>query len=203
MPPRDEGSHLVRLVVGEQGRVAMRTELVLRFDYGALVPWVSRLADGALQAIAGPDMTVLRTDVPVRGEGLTTVGEFSVAAGETAAFVLTYGPSHLAPPPALDPAAALADAEAFWGEWAARCTYRGDWGDAVRRSLTTLKALTYRPTGGMVAAPTTSLPERIGGARNWDYRFCWLRDATLVLLALMDAGYHDEATACWELLLVG
>ena len=205
MPVRGAQSDLVRMVVGRRGRVAMRTELVLRFDYGATVPWVSRVDDGsphgALRAIAGPDMVLLRADVPVRGAGLTTVGEFTVAAGETVSFVLTYAPSHLPPPAPVEPAAALADTEAFWGAWAARCTYRGEWRDAVVRSLLTLKALTFRPTGGIVAAATTSLPEQLGGTRNWDYRYCWLRDATLTLLALMDAGYYDEAAAWRDWLL--
>ena len=198
-------SDLVRTVVGRRGRVAMRTELVLRFDYGATIPWVTRLDDGSpagtLRAIAGPDMVTLRADVPLRGAGLTTVGEFTVAAGETVSLVLTHGESHLPAPAPVNPAEALADTEAFWTAWAARCTYRGEWRDAVVRSLLTLKALTYRPTGGIVAAATTSLPEQLGGTRNWDYRFCWLRDATLTLLALMDAGYYDEAGAWRDWLL--
>jgi GH15 family glucan-1,4-alpha-glucosidase len=200
MPPRDELSDLVRIVRGRKGRVAFRTELVLRFSYGSIVPWVSRL-DGALRAIAGPDMVVLRTDVPVRGEGLSTVGEFEVGEGEDASFVLSYAPSHLSVPGRIDAIAALARTESFWREWSARCTYEGEWSEAVHRSLITLKALTYAPTGGIVAAPTTSLPEQIGGPRNWDYRYCWLRDATLTLLSLMDAGYYEEATAWRDWLL--
>jgi GH15 family glucan-1,4-alpha-glucosidase len=195
MPPRTSVSDLVRVVVGRRGRVAMRTELVLRFDYGSAVPWVSRLDDGALRAIAGPDMTILRTPAPLRGEGLTTRGEFAVAEGETVPFVLTYAPSHEAPPEAVDPLAALPETEAFWRGWSSRCGEVGAWTEAVQRSLITLKALTYRPTGGIVAAATTSLPERLGGTRNWDYRYCWLRDATLTLLALMDAGHREEAGA--------
>ena len=195
MPLRGANSDIVRMVVGRRGRVAMRTELVVRFDYGSTVPWISRMDDGSLRAIAGPDMLILRTDVPLRGEGMTHVGEFTVAEGETAAFVLTYAASHEAPPESVDPADALADTEDFWRDWALRCRYSGEWSDAVMRSLITLKALTYRPTGGIVAAPTTSLPEQLGGPRNWDYRFCWLRDATLTLLTLMDAGYYDEAAA--------
>jgi GH15 family glucan-1,4-alpha-glucosidase len=199
MPLRGTQSDLVRTVAGRRGRVAMRTELVVRFDYGSTVPWVTRMEDGApgatLCMIAGPDMLTLRADVPLHGEGLTTVGEFTVAEGETVSFVLTHSPSHLPAPKPVSPAAALADTERFWTEWAARCTYRGEWRDAVMRSLLTLKALTYRPTGGIVAAPTTSIPEQIGGPRNWDYRYCWLRDATLTLLALMDAGYYEEADA--------
>lgn len=201
MPPRTAASDLVRLVVGRRGRVAMCTELIVRFYHGSVVPWVSRLPDGALRAIAGPDMVVLRGNVAVHGEGLTTVGEFSVGAGETAAFVLAYARSHHTPPPPIDPLKALADTEAFWEEWSGRCTYEGEWSDAVMRSLLTLKGLTYRPTGAIVAAPTTSLPERIGGERNWDYRFTWLRDATLTLLTLMDAGYYDEANAWRDWLL--
>ncbi|HJR63165.1 MAG TPA: glycoside hydrolase family 15 protein [Gemmatimonadaceae bacterium] len=201
MPPRGEASDLVRLVVGRRGRVAMCTELVLRFGYGSIVPWVTRLDDGSLRAIAGPDMVVLRTNVALHGERLTTTGRFIVTAGETAAFVMTYSASHLPVPKPVDAIAALVETELFWREWASRCTYGGQWSDAVLRSLLTLKALTYRPTGGIVAAPTTSLPERITGVRNWDYRFCWLRDATLSLLALMDAGYYEEAAAWRDWLL--
>jgi GH15 family glucan-1,4-alpha-glucosidase len=201
MPLRGRNSHVVRLVVGERGRVPMCTELVLRFGYGAIVPWVTRLEDRTLRAIAGPDMVVLRTPVPLRGENLTTVGAFEVGAGETVPFVLTYGPSHLPPPPAIEPVEALAATEMFWTEWVGKGNTSGPWSDAVVRSLITLKALTYAPTGGMVAAPTTSLPEQLGGARNWDYRFCWLRDATRTLLALMNAGYFEEAQAWREWLL--
>ena len=193
MPLHGSHSDLVRTVVGRRGRVAMRTELVIRFDYGSIVPWVSRLEDGTLRAIAGPDMLLLRTNVALHGEGLRTVGDFVVGAGETVNFVLTHAPSHESLPVAVDAAAALADTETFWDNWSSRCVYQGEWKDAVRRSLVVLKALSYRPTGGIVAAPTTSLPEQIGGSRNWDYRYCWLRDATLALLTLMDAGYYDEA----------
>jgi GH15 family glucan-1,4-alpha-glucosidase len=195
MPQRDAASHVVRLVSGRRGRVAMHTELVLRFDYGSIVPWVNRLDDATLRAVAGPDMVLLRTPVPLRGEDLKTVGEFEVRAGQTLAFVLTYCPSHLPPPAPLDPSAALAATDAFWREWCSRFRDGGEWSEAVLRSLITLKALTYRPTGGIVAAPTTSLPERLGGGRNWDYRYCWLRDATFTLQALMNAGYYDEARA--------
>jgi GH15 family glucan-1,4-alpha-glucosidase len=201
MPLRGTNSDLVRIVTGIRGRMDMRTELVIRFDYGSVVPWVTRHEDGSLRAIAGPDMLTLRSDVDLHGENLTTVGEFSVSAGETLAFVLTWSPSHLAPPPPTDPHAALADTEKFWREWSARCTYRGEWREPVMRSLLTLKALTYAPTGGIVAALTTSLPEQIGGSRNWDYRYCWVRDATLTLLALMDGGYYDEAAAWRDWLL--
>jgi GH15 family glucan-1,4-alpha-glucosidase len=195
MPRRTESAGLVRIVRGLRGRVRMRVELVLRFDYGAVVPWVSRMEDGTLRAVAGPDMVTLHTTASMHGEGRRTVGEFMVAADTEEHFVLTWGPSHLPPPKPADPHEALADAEAFWGEWAARCTYSGPWRSAVLRSLLTLKALTYVPTGGIVAAPTTSLPESIGGTRNWDYRFCWLRDATLTLLAFINAGYVEEASA--------
>ena len=201
MPPRGAASDLVRIVRGTRGQVAMRTELILRFDYGSTVPWVTRLESGALRAIAGPDMVVLHTSVPLRGEGLKTVGEFVVSAGDTTTFVLAYGSSHGCPPTLVEPLAALSETDAFWREWSSRCTYEGQWSEAVQRSLITLKALTYAPTGGLVAAPTTSLPEWIGGPRNWDYRYCWLRDATFTLLALMDGGYYDEAHAWREWLL--
>jgi GH15 family glucan-1,4-alpha-glucosidase len=194
--PSDEMSDLVRMVVGRRGRVAMQMQMILRLDYGSAVPWVTRLPDGTgLRAVAGPDMAVLHSPVPVHGKDLTTVAQFEVSAGETLPFVLTHCPSHLEPPQPIDPLEALAATERFWREWSARCTIADGWGDAVRRSLITLKALTYAPTGGIVAAPTTSLPEKLGGVRNWDYRYCWLRDSTLTLLALMDAGYYDEARA--------
>jgi GH15 family glucan-1,4-alpha-glucosidase len=201
MPPRSHVSDVVRIVVGEQGRVPMRTELEIRFGYGATVPWVSRLGDGTLRAIAGPDMLLLHTAVPLHGEDLRTVGEWEIEAGERAPFVLVYGPSHLPPPRPIDAEAALAQTEAGWRAWADRCQPAGEWSEAVTRSLITLKALTYRPTGGIVAAPTTSLPEQLGGVRNWDYRYCWLRDATLTLMALMNAGYYEEAEAWRDWLL--
>jgi len=201
MPLRDSRSNVVRTVIGKRGRVAMKTQLILRFDYGAIVPWVSRLDDGALRAIAGPDMVVIRADVPLRGEDLTTVGEFTIGQGEQISFVMTWGPSHLEPPATVNANKALEITEQFWTQWAAKCTYRGKWREPVMRSLLTLKALTYHPTGGIVAAPTTSLPEQLGGVRNWDYRYCWLRDATLTLLALMDGGYFREAAAWRDWLL--
>jgi len=202
MPPRDGDSNLVRIVVGERGTMQMRTELVIRFGYGARVPWVHRLPDRSLRAIAGADQVVLRTPVALEGKGGRTVGEFTVSAGESIPFALSYAPSHLPPPDPTDPQASLADAEAFWREWASRATTAGgDERELILRSLITLKGLTYAPTGGIVAAPTTSLPETLGGARNWDYRFCWLRDATLTLLALMNAGYFDEAAAWRDWLL--
>jgi GH15 family glucan-1,4-alpha-glucosidase len=195
MPMGGSHSHVVRLVIGERGRVTMRTELILRFGYGAIVPWVEKLDDVTLRAIAGPDMVVLRSPVVLTGRHLTHGGEFTVAAGEQVPFVLTYGLSHLPPPDPLYPVERLAATEAIWNEWAGRCRPAGRWSDAVVRSVMTLKALTYAPTGGIVAAPTTSLPEQIGGSRNWDYRFCWLRDATFTLLASMNAGYYEEAQA--------
>jgi GH15 family glucan-1,4-alpha-glucosidase len=201
MPPRGRNSDIVRLVRGDRGRVPMRTELILRFDYGRSVPWVSRLDDRTLRAVAGPDLVTLRTTVPLRGQNLTTTGEFEVAAGAIVPFVLTHGDSHLPPPQAIDPHQSLERTDRFWRKWAARGQSDGDWSGAVIRSLITLKALTYAPTGGIVAAPTTSLPEALGGSRNWDYRFCWLRDATLTLLALMNAGYYDEASAWRDWLL--
>jgi GH15 family glucan-1,4-alpha-glucosidase len=201
MPFRDDHSEIIRLVVGTRGTVAMQTELVLRFGYGAVVPWVTKLEDGTLRAIAGPDMAVLRTPVHVKGKDMTTVGKFTVSRGETVPLVLTYSRSHKALPEALDPMAALRNAEKFWTDWSAKCRLAGEWSDAVRRSMITLKALTYMPTGGIVAAPTTSLPERLGGERNWDYRYCWLRDATLTLLGAMHAGYYEEAQAWREWLL--
>jgi GH15 family glucan-1,4-alpha-glucosidase len=193
MPPRGANSDVVRLVRGDRGRVRMRMELVLRFDYGSAVPWVNRLPDRTWRATAGPDMVVLRTPVELRGENLHTVSEFDSVAGTTIPFVLTHGASHREPPAAIDPIASLSSTERFWTEWAARADAHGEWSDEVVRSLITLKALTYAPTGGIVASPTTSLPEQLGGNRNWDYRFCWLRDATLTLMALMNAGYYEEA----------
>src|SRR6266852_3148372 len=201
MPVGDGSSNLIRLVVGERGRVTMCTELVLRFGYGAIVPWVTRLDDGTLRAIAGADMVVLRTPVHLKGQNMRTVGEFTVAAGETVPFVLTYAPSHVPPPAPLNPETALEGTESFWTGWSKKCQPTGHCSDAVVRSLITLKALTYWRTGGIVAAPTTSLPEQLGGVRNWDYRFCWLRDATLTLLALMNAGYSDEAQSWRDWLL--
>ena len=201
MPPRGANSRIVRLVRGERGLVAMATELILRFDYGLTVPWVSRLDDGTLRAIAGPDMVTLHTPAPLTGRDLTTVAEFDVSEGTTVPFVLTHAPSHRPPPEAIDPEASLRHTETFWRNWTRGHQTSGEWSDAVTRSLITLKALTYAPTGGIVAAPTTSLPELVGGSRNWDYRFCWLRDATLTLLALMNAGHYDEARSWRDWLL--
>jgi GH15 family glucan-1,4-alpha-glucosidase len=201
MPRQCEHSTIVRFAIGTRGQVPMRTELILRFGYGAIVPWVTRVESGALRAIAGPDMVALYTPVHVKGQDMTTVGEFTVGRGETIPFVLTYSPSHLPLPSPVDPNEALADTETYWREWSSKCRPAGHWTEAVRRSVMTLKALTYGPTGGIVAAPTTSLPERLGGRRNWDYRFCWLRDATLTLLGSMHAGYYKEAEA-WRQWLV-
>jgi GH15 family glucan-1,4-alpha-glucosidase len=202
MPPRGNASDVVRLVRGVKGRVRLRMQLVIRFGFGTDIPWVKKNVDGpGLLAICGPDMTVLRTPVETRGEDLTTVADFEVGEGETVPFVLTYGPSHLPVPAPVDPLLALQETETFWNEWCSRCTYEGEQRERVMRSLITLKALTYAPTGGIVAAPTTSLPEKLGGTRNWDYRFCWLRDATFTLLALMNSGYTEEALAWHNWLL--
>jgi GH15 family glucan-1,4-alpha-glucosidase len=194
MPPGD-GADLVRMVAGQSGRVVFKTELVVRFNYGAAVPWVDRRDDGSINAIAGPERLMLRTPVALYGEDLRTVGEFAVEAGQSIPFALSYGASFQSPPPAIDCRDALARTEGFWCEWSGRCPAVGPWTEAVKRSLITLKALTYAPTGGIVAAATTSLPERLGGVRNWDYRYCWLRDATFTLLAFMSLGYHEEARA--------
>jgi GH15 family glucan-1,4-alpha-glucosidase len=202
MPVREWDADLVRMVVGRRGRVAMEMELVLRFDYGFSVPWVTRLPDGkGIRAGAGPDMVQLCSPVRLQGRDLATSAHFTVQEGETLPFVLSYSASHQPLPRRIDAQTALRETERFWQQWAGRCTLKGEWSAIVRRSLITLKALTYAPSGGIVAAPTTSLPERIGGVRNWDYRICWLRDATLTLLALMDAGYYDEAKAWREWLL--
>jgi GH15 family glucan-1,4-alpha-glucosidase len=191
-----EGSAVVRIVEGRRGRVDMHLGLTLRFGDGNTEPWVTRLPEGhGILAIAGPDLVVLHAGVKVEGRGMSTQADFTVAEGETVTFTLAYGPSHLPPPARFDPLTALHRTEAFWTQWNDRCSYKGPYAAEVRRSLVTLKALTYAPTGGIVAAPTTSLPEQLGGVRNWDYRFCWLRDATLTLLAFMDAGYFDEAQA--------
>ena len=202
MPVQSGQSDLVRIVTGRRGRVAMETEGVLRFDYGASVPLVTLGADRlSARAVAGPDMALLCSPVALENRERRTWAKFEVGAGEELVFVLTHSESHLEAPRKVDPHDALAQTEAFWKDWSARCKVGGEWSGAVCRSLITLKALTYAPTGGMVAAPTTSLPEKIGGVRNWDYRYCWLRDATLTLLALMDAGFYDEARAWREWLL--
>ena len=192
---------LVRIVFGRSGRVTFRTELVMRFNYGASVPWVNRLDDGTLNAIAGPERLVLRTPAELYGKDLRTVGEFTVETGQSIPFVLSHGPSFQDPPSAIDAFDALERTEAFWREWSDRCPAVEPWTESVKRSLITLKALTYAPTGGIVAAVTTSLPERLGGVRNWDYRYCWVRDATFTLMALMQLGYYDEARAWRDWLL--
>lgn len=201
MPRGGTSPTLVRLVRGLRGRVAMRMELVIRFDYGSLVPWVTRLSDGTLKAVAGPDMLVLRTSAPIRGKDLRTIAEFTVHEGETVPFALSYGASYEEPPVAGHWQDALAETTALWTKWSQRIKLGGPYESAVRRSLITLKSLTYAPTGGIVAAPTTSLPEQLGGTRNWDYRYCWLRDATFTLLALMNSGYFDEARGWRDWLL--
>ncbi|HEY7344822.1 MAG TPA: glycoside hydrolase family 15 protein [Gaiella sp.] len=194
MPPRGEAPDVVRIVEGVSGTVAMRMSLSIRFDYGWVIPWVRRREDGIL-AVAGPDALFLATPVELVGRNFHTVAEFEVREGDRVPFVLTWYPSHHAPPQRVDAEQALADTESFWREWVTDCTHVGRFREPLVRSLITLKALTYAPTGGIVAAPTTSLPEALGGVRNWDYRYCWLRDATLTLLALVRAGYEEEARA--------
>jgi GH15 family glucan-1,4-alpha-glucosidase len=200
MPPRGEAPDLVRVVEGLSGRVPMRGELRIRFDYGHIVPWVRRVR-GRLEAVAGPDGLWLDTPAPLVGRDLTTYSEFEVAAGDRVPFVLTWAPSYTPRPAPVDGQRAVDDTEEFWADWMAGCTYDGRWQGPVRRSLVVLKALTYRPSGGIVAAATTSLPEWPGGPRNWDYRFCWLRDATLTLQALIGAGFVAEASAWRDWLL--
>ena len=200
MPPRGVAPDIVRIVEGLDGDVRMRSELAIRFDYGAIVPWVRRVGHARV-AIAGPDALCLRTPLEIHGEEMTTVSEFILRPGERIPFVLTWFPSHEPLPDEIDPEAALADTEEYWLEWAAGCSHHGDYHEEIHQSLLLLKALTYAPTGGIVAAPTTSLPEWIGGVRNWDYRYCWLRDATLTLLAMLHAGYSEEAMAWRQWLL--
>jgi GH15 family glucan-1,4-alpha-glucosidase len=194
MPPRQKHPQLVRIVEGVAGRVPMRMQLVVRFEYGSIVPWVTRRR-GLLSAVAGPDALTLRSPIRTRGEDLTTAAEFAVDAGETVPFGLSWHVSHERAPRAIDLHRAVAETETWWREWSSRCSYEGEWREAVERSLIVLKALTYAPTGGIVAAATTSLPEQLGGVRNWDYRYCWVRDATFALYALMTAGYTGEARA--------
>jgi GH15 family glucan-1,4-alpha-glucosidase len=195
MPPRGQASDLIRIVLVESGEVRMHMDLVVRFGCGAYVPWVTRVEDRTWRAVAGPDMVTWTSSVPLRGEDTKTVGDFTLKAGERATFVMTYAPSHLPVSTQPDVDEALEETEEFWREWIKPCRAEARWAEAVNRSLITLRALVYAPTGGIVAAPTTSLPEHIGGQRNWDYRFCWLRDATLTLLAFMDAGHVEEAAA--------
>jgi GH15 family glucan-1,4-alpha-glucosidase len=200
MPMRNGPPNVIRIVEGQEGSVPCRMELIIRFDYGSIVPWVRRTHHG-LSAIAGPDRLLLHSPVAVRGEGLTSVADFTVSAGQRLPFILTYHASHEPTPPMVSAEEALSTTEARWLEWSRQCTAAGPWSDAVQRSLITLKALTYAPTGGIVAAATTSLPEQLGGIRNWDYRFCWVRDATFTLLALVNSGFHEEAQAWREWLL--
>jgi GH15 family glucan-1,4-alpha-glucosidase len=200
MPVRTERPELIRLVVGRRGQVPMRTELIIRFEYGSIVPWVRR-QDGGIVAIAGPDALRVRSDVELHGKDFRTLGEFTVSAGQRIGFNLTWHPSYKPPPPPIDAEAAVRATQDWWRKWSSRCAYQGDWRDTVLRSLITLKALTYAPAGGILAAPTTSLPERLGGVRNWDYRYCWVRDATFTLYALLHSGYHEEASAWREWLL--
>jgi GH15 family glucan-1,4-alpha-glucosidase len=200
MPPRTREPDVVRIVTCTRGRVAMRMQLVIRFDYGSVVPWVQRL-DGGIRAIAGPDSVMLRTAAALHGENLTTAADFTVTQGERVPFVLTWHPSHSPAPPPVDAEQALTFTEQWWRRWASRCQPGGEWREAIVRSLITLKALTFAPTGGIVAAPTTSRPDALGGIRNWDYRYCWLRDATFTLYALLTSGYREEARAFREWLL--
>jgi len=194
MPPRTAAPDVVRVVEGRGGRVSMRLELVIRFDYGSIVPWVRHTPYG-IRATGGPDTLYCHSPVELRGEDMRTVADFEVAQGERVGFTLTWARTHEDEPEERDPLDALAGTESWWREWSDRCRYQGPWREAVLRSLITLKALTYAPTGGLVAAATTSLPERIGSERNWDYRFCWLRDATFTLYALVTGGYMEEARA--------
>ena len=196
MPPRGVAPDIVRIVEGLDGEVEVRSELVIRFDFGRIVPWVRRI-DHSRVAIAGPDALCLRTRAPVHGQDMKTVSTFTIKPGERIPFVLTWFPSHEPTPRAIDPEAALAETESYWLDWAREGSEMGDYRTEVRHSLLVLKALTYAPTGGIVAAPTTSLPELVGGVRNWDYRYCWLRDATLTLLAMLRTGHHEEAEA-WQ-----
>jgi GH15 family glucan-1,4-alpha-glucosidase len=200
MPIREKHPQVVRMVEAVRGEVAMRMDLVIRFGYGSMVPWVRR-ADGLLCAIAGPDGVALWTPIETRGEDMTTVAEFTLSGTEHIPFVLTWYPSHEVAPRPVDASYAVHDTQMWWSDWSATCTFEGEWRDAVMRSLITLKALTYVPTGGIVAAATTSLPETLGGERNWDYRYCWLRDATLTLESLMRGGFHEEALAWRDWLL--
>jgi GH15 family glucan-1,4-alpha-glucosidase len=207
MPPRGKHSDVVRIVRCTAGKVKLRMQLAIRFDFGRTIPWVTKF-DGGMRAIAGGEMVVLRTAIPLEGEGMETAAEFTLKHGQEQAFTLTYassigedGNSPIVDPEAIDPHAAFDDTVTFWQEWNGRNAYKGKHEEMVRRSIMTLKALTYKPSGGIVAAPTTSLPESLGGKRNWDYRFCWLRDTAFTLLILMNAGYQEEASA-WRRWLV-
>src|SRR6266513_1590960 len=197
MPPRGENPDIIRIVEGLRGKVQIQMELIIRFDYGQIVPWVRKCHEG-LEAIAGPDGLILRTPVETRGEDLTTVAEFAVGEGERVPFVLTWFASHKNPPRAIHYEHALSDTERYGRTWSSQFQGKGTRRDAWMRSLLVLKGLTYAPTGGLVAAATTSLPEQIGGPRNWDYRYCWLRDATFALLSLLRAGYREVLAAMWQ-----
>jgi GH15 family glucan-1,4-alpha-glucosidase len=201
MSPTGPNRDVLRVVEGVRGAVVMSMRLILRMDYGRTIPWVRHAKGGGVVAVAGPDALILRTPVETHGEDLSTVATFTVGEGETQTFVLTWYPSHLPAPDPIHPLLTLQRTQAYWEEWSSRCTYRGEYRDAVVRSLLTLKGLTYAPTGGILAAATTSLPEFVGGVRNWDYRYCWLRDATFTLYSLMEAGYSDEALAWSDWLL--
>ena len=192
MPPRAEAPRVIRIAEGVRGEVPMRMELAIRFDYGVVVPWVRRIEDG-IRATAGPDTLYLRTAVELSGEDLRTLASFTLHEGQQVAFELAWTPTYGGSIPDFNPEASLKETERWWHDWYGQCSYKGQWSEAVHRSLITLKALSYAPTGGVVAAPTTSLPEQLGGMRNWDYRYCWLRDATFTLYALMVGGYRDEA----------
>ncbi|MGA9671947.1 MAG: glycoside hydrolase family 15 protein, partial [Terracidiphilus sp.] len=200
MPLRQKDSHIVRIVQGIRGKVAVRMEMALRFDYGRTVPWVTRIK-GGIRAVAGPNLAALRASVPMHGENLKTVADFTVSRGESVSFSLTYGLSFTANPRKIDAKQTLQFATERWRYWSHRLKYRGKYRDIIERSLITLRAMIYRPTGGVVAAVTTSLPEFLGGVRNWDYRYCWLRDTTFTLLALTHAGYFNEAEAWQDWLL--
>jgi GH15 family glucan-1,4-alpha-glucosidase len=200
MLPRQDQPELLRQVVGKKGQVRMKLELIIRFDYGAVLPWVIQIENG-ISAIAGPDMVRVSSDVPLQGANMKTLAEFIVSEGKKVSFEMGWFPSHESEPKPVKVEAAIRKTEKWWREWSDRCTYKGKWRDAVLRSLITLKGLTFLPTGGIVASPTTSLPELLGGVRNWDYRFCWVRDSTLTLQALVNAGYLDEAREWREWLL--
>jgi GH15 family glucan-1,4-alpha-glucosidase len=200
MPPRDECPTLARLVVGRRGEVAMRTRLVIRFDYGSIVPWVRKI-EGGIEAVAGPDTLLITAPVELRGQDFTTISEFTVSEGQEVPFLLRWHASYAPRPTAPDVRSIIDDADRWWRDWSSRCNYQGRWREPVLRSLIVLKSLTFGPTGGIVAAPTTSLPELIGGSRNWDYRYCWVRDASFTLDALLSNGYVEEATAWREWLL--
>ncbi len=201
MPADGSDRSIVRIVEGLSGNVAMETELVIRFDYGVTIPWVNRIDSKTITAVAGPHLLSLRTPIQLHGKDMHSVARFTVKKGERVPFVLSYRESHYEPPQVIDADIALEQTEKYWADWAAQCQLTGRWRKEVMRSLLTLKSLSYKPTGGIVAALTTSLPEQIGGTRNWDYRYCWLRDATFTLLAFLDAGYTEEANI-WQHWLV-